>query len=113
MTEDLERHELRDATTTFVAYVPIGSIRAGKRIATTPSKNPVTTCTTCHGPNLRGLGAAPPIAGRSPSYLFRQLYGFKNGHRGGDISAPMQATVSKLSIDDMIAAAAYAGSLRP
>lgn len=113
VTEDLERHELRDATTTFTAYVPPGSIRTGERIATAPSKNPVTTCTTCHGSGLRGIGAVPPIAGRSPSYLFRQLYGFKTGRRGGAASEPMQAAVAKLTVDDMIAVAAYAGSLRP
>jgi cytochrome c553 len=113
ITEDLERHELRDAATTFTAYVPPGSVAAGRKIASAPSKNPVKTCTTCHGPSLLGVGVVPPLAGRSPTYLFRQLYGFKTGHRAGAASAPMQAAVSKLSIDDMIAVAAYAGSLRP
>jgi cytochrome c553 len=113
VTESLERHELRDAATTFVAYVPLGSIAAGRKIATAPSTTPVTTCTKCHGPGLRGIGVVPPIAGRSPTYLFRQLYGFKSGHRTGAASAPMQAAVATLSVDDMIAVAAYAGSLRP
>lgn len=112
LTDNLERHELRDASGTFTAYVPLGSIVAGRRIAQGKATDP-TTCATCHGPSLRGLALAPPIAGRSPSYLFRQLIGFKTGARGGAVSAPMQKAVSGLSVDDMIAVAAYAGSLRP
>ena len=113
VTEDLERHELRDPTTTFLAYVPPGSIAAGRRIATKVTTKGVAACVKCHGPGLRGIGAVPPLAGRSPTYLFRQLYGFKSGHRAGVASVPMQAPASALGIDDMIAVAAYAGSLRP
>jgi len=112
LTDDLERHELRDASGTFTAYVPLGSIVAGRRIAQGKATDP-TTCATCHGPALRGLALAPPIAGRSPSYLFRQLIGFKTGARGGAASASMQKVVGGLSVDDMIAVSAYAGSLRP
>ena len=113
ITDDLERHELRDATTTFTAFVPIGSIEAGRRIATAIGKKPVAACITCHGATLRGVGVIPPIAGRSPSYLFRQLLAFRNGARAGATSAPMQDVASTLSLNDMIAVAAYAGSLRP
>lgn len=113
VTDDLERHELRDAGATFLAYVPPGSIAAGRRIARAPSTTPVTTCITCHGVNLRGIGIAPPIAGRSPTYLFRQLLGFRSGSRGGPASMAMHDVASRLSVDDMIAVAAYAGSLRP
>lgn len=112
LTDDLERHELRDATSTFTAFVPIGSVAAGRRIAHGEATAP-TTCVTCHGPTLRGLALAPPIAGRGATYLFRQLIGFKTGARGGAASAPMQKVVAGLSVDDMIAVAAYAGSLRP
>ncbi|CAN5841063.1 c-type cytochrome [soil metagenome] len=112
LADDLERHELRDARATFTAYVPVGSVAAGRRIAHGKATAP-TTCTTCHGPALRGLALAPPIAGRGATYLFRQLIGFKTGARGGAASAPMQKVVEGLSVDDMIAVAAYAGSLRP
>ena len=111
LTDNLERHELRDAAGTFTAYVPPGSIVAGRRIAQGKAADP-TTCATCHGPALRGLALAPPIAGRSPTYLFRQLIGFKTGARGGVASAPMQKAVAGLSVNDMIAVSAYAGSLR-
>ena len=112
ITDDLERHELRDAEAKFTAFVPVGSVDAGRRIAHGKATTPAT-CTTCHGPALRGLALAPPIAGRSPTYLFRQLIGFKTGARGGAASAQMQKVVAGLSVDDMIAVAAYAGSLRP
>ena len=112
LTDDLERHELRDANGTFTAYVPVGSVASGRRIAH-GKPTATTTCVTCHGPALRGLALAPPIAGRSPTYMFRQLVGFKTGARGGAASAPMQKVVAGLSVDDMIAVAAYAGSLRP
>jgi cytochrome c553 len=55
----------------------------------------------------------PPLAGRSPSYLFRQLYAFRIGARGGPQAAAMQQVAAKLSQADMIALAAYAASLRP
>ncbi len=55
----------------------------------------------------------PPIAGRSPSNLLRQLINFRTGVRHTDADVPMHAVVNALSLDDMIAAAAYAGSLAP
>ena len=55
----------------------------------------------------------PPLAGRSPTYLLRQLVKFRLGHRGGPAALPMQQEVSRLSLGDMIAVAAYSASLRP
>jgi cytochrome c553 len=55
----------------------------------------------------------PPLAGRSPSYLLRQLIAFRTGARATPASAPMQAVAASLNLDDMIAAAAYAGSRAP
>ena len=34
----------------------------------------VRACGVCHGADLKGLGAVPPLAGRSPSYTVRQLF---------------------------------------
>ena len=70
-------------------------------------------CGICHGPDLKGMGPIPGIAGRSPSYLVRQLYDFKYGARTGTGSALMKATVEKLSVEDMVNLAAYAASLAP
>jgi cytochrome c553 len=70
-------------------------------------------CTACHGADLRGKDVVPTIAGRSPTYLFRQLYDFKSGARKGPKSETMKATVEKLTVTDMIALVAYSASLRP
>ena len=109
---DFHRHELRDPNTPYVAYVPVGSKERGHAIATT-ARGDVPACASCHGPDLRGVGPIPPLAGRSPTYLLRQLVAFRTGARSGDASLPMQPVVSTLEIGDMIAVAAYAASLAP
>ena len=43
----------------------------------------------------------------------RQLYDFKHGARAGSGSVLMKPTVEHLSLDDMIALAAYLASLPP
>jgi cytochrome c553 len=111
--ENLERTELRDDTSGFVAYVPPGSIAKGKTLATTGVGGKTVPCAKCHGPGLRGSPGGPPIAGRSPSYLVRQLYDIRSGARSGVLSQQMQKPVKNLDIDDMIALAAYVASLRP
>lgn len=110
MPMDLERTELRDARSGFIAYAPTGSIAKGKSLATASA---ITPCTACHGQGLKGLGPVPALAGRSPSYLFRQLYDIRHGTRNGNWSALMKPVVAKLSEDDMLALSAYAASLEP
>ncbi|MEO8335889.1 MAG: c-type cytochrome [bacterium] len=112
VTTDLRRHEMRDAAETFVVYVPVGSIARGRTLATSTA-TPTTSCVACHGPALRGIGNVPPLAGRSPAYILRQLIAFRTGARFGATSDPMVGIVANLTLDDMIAAAAYAGSLKP
>ncbi|MDB5631714.1 MAG: cytochrome C-binding protein [Tardiphaga sp.] len=109
--ENLEQFVSRDTRSRFIAYVPTGSIEKGRALAA--SGEQAVRCGTCHGPDLKGLGAVPGIAGRSPSYLVRQLYDFKHGTRAGADSAQMKPSVEKLSIRDMISLAAYAASLAP
>jgi len=111
--DDLEQFISRDSRTHFTAYVPPGSIARGQVLATTGDAGRTVQCTICHGPDLRGLGPIPGIAGRSPSYLVRQLYDFQHGARAGLSSVLMKPTVEKLQIEDMIALAAYAASLPP
>jgi cytochrome c553 len=110
---ELRRHELHDPMAEYVAYVPRGSIARGRALAMGDPAHGVKGCTSCHGPALRGVGLVPPIAGRSPSYMLRQLIAFRTGARATPASGPMQEVVSKLSIDDMVAVAAYAGSRKP
>ena len=72
-----------------------------------------TACTACHGADLRGIGPVPPIAGRTVSYLTRQMWDFKSGARSGPWSPLMKQIVDKLTDDDMLALAAYAASQKP
>jgi cytochrome c553 len=108
---DFERHELRDDGMTYIAYVPRGSIERGRSIATTGTNGLATACVTCHGPRLAGMGLVPPIAGRYPTSIVRQLVAFKTGARSTPASQLMQAVVARLSVEEMIAVAAYAASL--
>jgi cytochrome c553 len=111
--KDVEQFESRDARSEFVAYVPAGSVAKGAALAKSGGNGKTTQCVLCHGPDLKGLGLVPGIAGRSPSYLVRQLYDFQQGKRAGVVAAPMAAAVSKLDEDDAISLAAYAASLAP
>jgi cytochrome c553 len=70
-------------------------------------------CANCHGPELTGVGRIPGVAGRSPTYIVRQLDDFQHGARAGSASALMKPIVAKLTLDDMVALAAYAASLAP
>lgn len=113
MPENVERTELRDARSGFVAYAPRGSIARGEALADTGGGGKTIACGICHGPDLRGLGPIPALAGRSPSYLFRQLYDIQHGRRAGPWTALMQPVVAKLSEEDMVALVAYAASRPP
>jgi cytochrome c553 len=110
---DAEQFEHRDTRSQFVAYVPKGSIAKGEALATTGGSGITTPCATCHGPDLKGIDPVPGIAGRSPSYLVRQIYDFQQHARAGSAGALMAPVVEKLSHDDMISLAAYVSSLKP
>ncbi len=102
----------RNPRSSFIAYVPPGSVKKGEVLVTTGAGK-VTPCTVCHGPDLHGLGPVPTLAGRSPSYIVRQLYDMQHGNRAGAWSPLMAPVVSKLDSDDMLNAAAYLASLQP
>ena len=111
--EDVERTELRDDASGFVAYVPEGSLKKGESLVSGGGDGKMVACAKCHGDGLRGTVNVPPIAGRSPSYIVRQLFDMQSGARSGTGSLQMRRAVAKLSVDDMIAIAAYATSLKP
>jgi cytochrome c553 len=90
----------------MIAYAPVGSIARGEELVTTGGGRTVQ-CTLCHGPDLQGVGATPPIADRQASYIVRQLYDIQVGTRESPIMKPV---VAKLTEDDMIAIAAYLAS---
>ena len=102
----------RDAHSGFIAYVPEGSIAKGKILVTRANEWGVA-CATCHGKALNGLRGIPPLAGRPPTYLVRQLWNYQSGERRGAMSAPMRAIAAGLRVDEMLAMAAYWASLPP
>jgi len=109
--DSFEHFEMRDAHLGYTAYVPPGAVSAGAAMARSggPAGQP---CALCHGTGLKG-GVAPPLAGRSPSYLARQLFGFRAGTRANAAAAPMRIVAERLSDRNIIDLAAYAGSRRP
>lgn len=113
LPQDIARAESRDPHSGFIAYVPNGSLAKGKEFVTTGGNGKTIQCVICHGPSLNGLGEVPAIAGHSPMYLFRQLYYFKDGSRHGSMGALMKGVVAQMDQDDMLAIAAYVGSLTP
>ena len=105
--------ESRDSRTGFVAHVPTGSIRKGEEIVATGAGGKTIQCAICHGAELKGLGDVPPIVGRSPMYIYRQLNDIKIGTRTGAMTPLMKAVVDKLDDADMIAITAYLTSKGP
>ena len=121
--EDAEQFEvLRNPRSGFVAYVPVGSIKRGEILVTTGGATVVEgktvpgrtlICAACHGVDLMGLTEVPGIAGRSPSYLMRQMYDLQRGTRKGKSAPLMLPTVVNLTNDDLVDIAAYVASLTP
>lgn len=120
LSADFERFELRDSRIPYTAYVPVGSIKRGSELVNNPPAGKTIQCTICHGPGLKGGPAdnpafadVPRLAGRSPSYLMRQLFDMKHDKRTGAQTALMKPVVANLSDEDMLAIVAYIASLDP
>ena len=109
---DIASHIVGDYHVEDVAWVPPGSITRGAVIAARGTGKALP-CESCHGPALRGLGDIPPLAGRSPTYIVRELIRFRLGQRTNPGAAPMRFEVSHLTLPDMIDVAAYAASRKP
>jgi cytochrome c553 len=107
------RTVLRDPHSGFVAYVPVGSLARGRKLAEEGADGRIVACVICHGPDLRGQADAPPVAGRPATYLVRQLFDFRAGARNGAGAQTMKPVVDNMSLDDMIDLAAYTASLPP
>jgi cytochrome c553 len=105
------RHELRDDSMVYVAFVPVGSVARGRALS--HNADAASACSTCHGEGLHGTDLAPPLAGRSPTSLLRQLVAFQQHTREGERAGLMQPVVQNMSMGDMIAAVAYAATLKP
>jgi cytochrome c553 len=98
---------VRNPRSGWVAYVPVGSLAKGEKLVD------AGRCVTCHGTDLMGSGDFPGIAGRSPSYMMRQLWDMKRGTRNGVYTVLMKPVVANLSADDLTAIVAYLASIKP
>lgn len=107
----LERTEWRDSKSGFIAYVPKGAIARGKALV--ESGAGAFPCAACHGPDYKGNGNVPALAGRSPAQITRQLYDFKAGTRNGPGADMMKPEVVNMTDDMRIDIAAYLASLNP
>ena len=105
--------ELRDPRSGFIAYAPPGSVARGRMLVTTGGNGVTIRCAICHGPDLRGLGNVPPIAGRSPTAMARQLIDIQTGARNGPWDQLMKEPVRKLTDHDIVDIVAYLASLKP
>jgi cytochrome c553 len=109
---DLARTGLRDFHSGYVTYVPVGSVKKGEALVTSGGGK-TTQCAACHGPDLKGVGNVPRIAGVAAIYTFRQMFDFQSGARNGRAAALMKPVVAKLNEEDMLSIAAYLTSLEP
>lgn len=109
---DVEAREAGDDHVESIAWVPPGSIERGETIAS-KGIGTAAACESCHGGKLQGVGNIPPLAGRPPTYIVRELIRFRLGQRTNPGAAPMRFEVSHLTLEDMIDVAAYAASRKP
>jgi cytochrome c553 len=100
----------RNPRSGFIAYVPVGSVARGQALVTTGGNGKTTACGICHGANLQGMGPVPGLAGRSPSYIVRQLHDMQSGTRKGVWSELMKPVVANLTAEDYVAIGAYLAS---
>jgi len=97
----------RNPRSPFIAYVPLGAVKKGEALAKSAN------CAICHGADLKGIGPVPTIAGRSPSYMMRQMYDMQQGTRKGMWTGLMKPVVANMSQDDLLDLAAYVASRTP
>ena len=103
---------LRNDRSGFIIYAPPGSLKKGEALVKTGAGRTLA-CGVCHGEDLRGLGPVPGLAGRSPSYLGRQLYDMQQGFRKGEWTSLMKPVVAKLTDEDFVSITAYIASMKP
>jgi cytochrome c553 len=103
----------RNPRSGFIAYAPMGSVKKGEDLVVKGGAGKTVACAACHGEGLKGNGNFPPLAGRSPSYLARQLYDIQQYTRNGPGTQLMRPIVQNLNEDDILAITAYLASLAP
>jgi cytochrome c553 len=93
---------------------PADLVDAGKKIFEegVPDAQ-IPPCATCHGPEAKGNGQFPRLAGQLYPYIVKTLTNFEEerGHGGPDTSAIMKPIAHKLTESQIKAVAAYLSSL--
>ena len=110
--EDATRLFLADPHAMVIDYVPPGAVVRGEKLVRTGGPGG-QACRSCHGADLKGSGAAPPLAGQSAAYLARMLWDIKTGARSGPAVAQMQGSVAKLNEAQITDIAAYLAARAP
>lgn len=111
--EDLEQKDkYRSPHSGFLAYVPVGSIKKGQAMVNTGGNGKTAACGSCHGADLHGIGPVPALAGRSASYLARQMYDMQTGARNGEWTQLMKPVVARLNNENLVNISAYIASLQ-
>jgi cytochrome c553 len=112
LPQDASLATSRDPHSGFIAYVPVGSIAKGQALVEKGGGGKTTPCGICHDSTLQGLDA-PRIAGLHPIYVVRQLHNFQSGASSGTAAEMMKPVVQGLDDDDILAIAAYLGTVKP
>lgn len=88
-------------------------IQQGERLVNVGDwDNYIPPCSTCHGPNNRGVNENfPGIAGQHASYIKQQINAWKSGNRKTDKVQLMEAVAKRLSDEQIEAVSAYLASI--
>ncbi|HVA95051.1 MAG TPA: c-type cytochrome [Candidatus Dormibacteraeota bacterium] len=113
MPVSAEQTELHSPKASWIVYVPVGTLKKGEDLVVRGGNGKTVACAACHGEGLKGNENFPPLAGRSPSYLGRQLYDIQQYTRNGPGAELMRPIVKNLTQDDIMAITAYLASLHP
>jgi cytochrome c553 len=87
----------------------VGDVARGKALFLEgDAEKGLIACQMCHGPDAKGQGPIPRLAGQHADYVVAQLKAIKSGVRNVE---QMQALIANLSDSDFEAVAAYVQSL--
>ncbi len=119
ISRSLTDHQIDELAHYFSAQTPVlqgneaepALIPAGRALFATgvPDKG-VPPCGTCHGPDAKGNGVFPRLAGQHADYLVKQLSAFQRTNERPD-AAVMNAVAHALTNDEFLSVASYLQAL--
>jgi cytochrome c553 len=112
LSDNLPQAFLNNDHVMITDYAPPGAVARGRAVVANGG-SAGTACGTCHGAQLRGTTAVPPLAGRPAAYLARTLWDIRTGARHGPAVAQMQGPAKGLTPAEITDASAYLASLQP